>query len=297
MNTIKITEGYMPFKDGKTYYRIAGAEQTEKTPLLLLHGGPGSSHNYLELFDELGKERRVVTYDQVGCGLSGAFDRTDLFHMDVWMEELIAIREYLNLSEVIILGQSWGGMLLLQYMTQCAPKGVKGIVLASTLPASWMWGQEQHRMLKELPQDMQEAVRKADETLDYTTPECMRATDEYMLRHCAPLWGEDAPECLRRKKPEGSGKLAYLTGWGPNEFTPLGNLKDYDVLADLDRIHCPALITSGTNDLCTPLIAKAMADGIENSKWILYANSRHMAFAEEHALYLQNLSKWLEQIY
>ena len=296
---IKIEEGYMPFRGYKTYYRIAGADKMGQKgiiPILMLHGGPGSTHNYFEVFDEMGEDRPIITYDQIGCGRSGAYDRADLFNMDIWMEELQAIRDYLKLEELVILGQSWGGMLLLQYMVDKAPEGVKGIVLASTLPASWMWGKAQHRMIKELPTDMQLAIDKADETGKYDTPECIRATDEYMLRHCAPDWKNDPRECLYREKPEGSGELAYMTGWGPNEFTPLGNLKDYDVIDKLDRINCPALITSGTSDLCTPYIAKSMADRIPGAKWILYAESRHMSFAEETDKYITNLSDWMMTI-
>ena len=291
---MNIREGYMPFMGYQTYFRTIGECKEGKKPLILLHGGPGSSHNYFEVLDSLAEEgRMLVMYDQIGCGESQAEGRGDLFNRNVWVKELEALIEYLGLKEYHILGQSWGGMLLLEYIVTRKPQGVKSLILASTLPSSMLWGKEQHRMIRELPLSMQEAIRIADETGNYDSPEYMAANDEFMIRHCGPVWGEGSPECLTRKKK--SGSLSYVTAWGPNEFTPLGNLKDFDHIDALKDIKEPSLITSGVNDLCTPLIAKLMYDEIPDSKWELFAESRHMAFAEENEKYLKVLGDWLRE--
>ena len=291
---LKITEGRMAFHGCHTWYRVAGEGRDGKKPLLLLHGGPGSTHNYMELFDTLAEEgRMVVSYDQIGCGLSPAPGRTDLFNRQVWLEELIALRAHLGLEEVHILGQSWGGMLLLEYVCTAHPAGLKSMVLSSTLPSSALWAREQHRMIRELPEDMREAIRLADETGNYAGDAYQRANDEYMLRHCAPVWTDRDPECLTR--PKGDGREAYITAWGPNEFTPLGNLRDFDHTAELPGIRVPTLVTSGVNDLCTPLIAKTMADAIPGARWELFAASRHMAFAEEREAYMALMRSWLSE--
>ena len=157
---MEIREGYMPFKEYKTYYRIVGKKTGNKKPLVLLHGGPGSTHNYFEVLDRLAEEdgRELVMYDQIGCGESYVDNRPDLWKAETWIEELKAIREHLGLDEIHLLGQSWGGMLLLDYVCNYKPEGLKSLILSSTLPASWMWGIEQHRMIKELPQEMQDAI-------------------------------------------------------------------------------------------------------------------------------------------
>ena len=106
----RITEGYMPFMGYKTYYRIVG-EATEKAPLLLLHGGPGSTHNYFEVLDCIADTgRQVISYDQIGCGNSYLDGHPELWTQQTWIDELIAIREHLHLDTVHILGQSWGAM-------------------------------------------------------------------------------------------------------------------------------------------------------------------------------------------
>ena len=226
---MKINEGYMPFMGHHTYYRTVG-ERTDKAPLILLHGGPGSTHNYFEVLDRVAEEdgRMLVMYDQIGCGNSYVDGRPELWKAETWVNELIALRKHLGLDTCHLLGQSWGGMLLLTYICGYEHSDVKSGILSSTLPASWLWGIEQARMIKELPEEYQEAIKTATETGDYSNDIYQRAEEEYMLRHAAGKPDPNGPECLLRKKR--TGRESYVVGWGPNEYTPMGTLKDYDVI-------------------------------------------------------------------
>jgi len=85
----KVTEGYMPFMGYQTYYRIVG-EAKGKAPLLLLHGGPGSTHNYFEVLDCIAETgRQVISYDQIGCGKSYLDGHPELWTQKTWIDELI----------------------------------------------------------------------------------------------------------------------------------------------------------------------------------------------------------------
>ena len=290
-----IREGYIPFRSYQTYYRIAGDPSSAKTPLLLLHGGPGSTHNYFELLDDFAEQdgRQLISYDQLGCGNSYLDGHPELWTMETWIAELKQVRQALGLEKVILLGQSWGGMLLLEYMCRHAHTGVTGIVLSSTLPSSRLWGEEQHRMIRQLPDKLQEAIDHAEQTNDYSDPVYQQAEELFMRLHSFGPVPEEAPECLTR--PKRRGKESYLYGWGPNEFTPIGSLKDYDVTELLPNISAPALIISGGNDLCTPFIAKTMYDRIPDSTWELFRTCRHMCFAEDTAHYCSVLSNWMKE--
>ena len=292
----KITEGYMPFHGYQTYYRIVGEQKDNgKAPLICLHGGPGSTHNYFEVLDRIAEEdgRQLVMYDQIGCGNSYVENRPDLWNSKVWIEELIELRKHLDLDEIHLLGQSWGGMQTLEYVCNYKPEGLKSIILSSTLPASWLWAEEAQRMIAQMPQDMQDAIKKATESGDYSSPEYQAAEAEYMRQHCAGEVTENDPECLRR--PKKAGRESYVVGWGPNEFTPLGTLKDYDVIDQLGDIKEPALIINGGNDLCTPYVAKFMYDRIPNSEWELFRTCRHMCFVEDNDHYVEVLKKWMNK--
>ena len=292
---MEIREGYMPFLGYKTYYRVVGKNTGNKKPLVLLHGGPGSTHNYFEVLDRIAEEdgRQLVMYDQIGCGNSYVENRPDLWNSKVWIEELIELRKHLGLDEIHLLGQSWGGMQTLEYVCNYKPEGLKSIILSSTLPASWLWAEEAQRMIAQMPQDMQDAIKKATESGDYSSPEYQAAEAEYMRQHCAGEVTENDPECLRC--PKKAGRESYVVGWGPNEFTPLGTLKDYDVIDQLGDIKEPALIINGGNDLCTPYVAKFMYDRIPNSEWELFRTCRHMCFVEDNDHYVEVLKKWMNK--
>ena len=292
---MEIREGYMPFLEYKTYYRVVGKNTGNKKPLVLLHGGPGSTHNYFEVLDRIAEEdgRQLVMYDQIGCGNSYVENRPDLWNSKVWIEELIELRKHLGLDEIHLLGQSWGGMQTLEYVCNYKPEGLKSIILSSTLPASWLWAEEAQRMIAQMPQDMQDAIKKATESGDYSSPEYQAAEAEYMRQHCAGEVTENDPECLRR--PKKAGRESYVVGWGPNEFTPLGTLKDYDVIDQLGDIKEPALIINGGNDLCTPYVAKFMYDRIPNSEWELFRTCRHMCFVEDNDHCVEVLKKWMNK--
>ncbi len=289
---MKIVENHIDFKGFKTYYRIANPDG-KKPPLLALHGGPGSCHNNFKILDSLAKDddRPIVLYDQIGCGNSMVTEHPELFNAQTWLDELEQIRHDLKLDELHILGQSWGGMLNIFYAIERKPKGVKSYILSSTLHSAKLWAEEQHRNIKFMPEEMQKAIAEAEAKDEYTDPQFLAAEKEFMLRHCAPKTTEDMPMCFREKRQR--GVEAYNVAWGPNEFTPKGNLKDYDFTDRMHEIDKPTLVISGQMDMSTPYIAKDMHDRIKNSKWELFQNSRHVPYMEETEKYIRVLKEWL----
>lgn len=221
----------MPFMGYKTYYRVVG-EVSEKAPLLLLHGGPGSTHNYFEVLDCIADTgRQVISYDQIGCGNSYLDGHPELWTQKTWIDELIAIREYLHLDNVHILGQ-------------------------------------------------------------WDDPAYLRANDHYFEQYVISV-DEHSPECIKR--PKRSGTEAYLYGWGPNEYQPLGSLKDFEYTDRLHQITQPTLICSGTRDICTPVVAASLYENIPNSRWHLFRHSRHTCFIDAFEEYCQVLTRWLQE--
>ena len=299
MNAL-VTEGYAPFDVGgsefRTFFRVVGDIDRSLAdglaPLVLLHGGPGSTHNYFETLDPLAHTgRALVMYDQLGCGESFVEGRPDLWRSETWVAELESLRGFLGLERVHLLGQSWGGMLAIQYLCDRRPAGVVSAILSSTLPSSQLWGREQHRLIRHMSAEDQAAIARAEASGDYGDPAYQAAEARYMEEHCAGAPGPDAPACLTR--PKVSGRESYLVAWGPNEFTPAGTLRDWDYTGRLAEIEVPALVVSGTDDLCTPLVAKTMFDGIPRARWELFEGCRHMCFVEDNPRYLSLVDAWM----
>ena len=293
-----VKEGFVQYLGRGTYYRIVSPRCIRKPPLVLIHGGPGSTHNYFEVLDPLADidGREIVSYDQIGCGNSYIDGRPDLWKMETWTGELECVLKSLGIGEAVMLGQSWGGMILLDFFLNCrstSPAKILGLVLSSTLPSSSLWAAEQKRLIGMLPDGMRKAIEEAERTHDYSGESYKDAEETYMLRHAGGPYGPDDPECLRR--PKLAGTESYLCAWGPSEFSPRGTLRDFDVTDRLGEIDVPALIISGGNDLCTPYIAKTMHDLIKGSRWELFRSSRHMCFAEDTDRYIRVFTEWANE--
>ena len=288
---MKVVTGRMPFQGFETYYRIVG-EKTDLAPLLLIHGGPGSTHNYFEVLDSLAEtsHRQIISYDQIGCGESYVEGHKELWNLQTWTDELIALRQWLHLDRVHLLGQSWGGMLIMAYLIDCKPEGVESVILSSTLSSSTLWSHEQQRLIAFMPVEEQEAIAEAVRTGNFEAPAYLKANEHYTALHADEITA-DSPECLRRKKR--FGLESYIEAWGPNEYTPTGTLKDFDYTARLREIAQPTLVISGTNDECTPLIAKTMYDAIPHARWELLDGARHMTFIDQTDNYIRILTHWL----
>ena len=167
------------------------------------------------------------------------------------------------------------------------------MILSSTLPYNSVWESEQKRRIGYMGKEVQEAFRKTEETGNYEAPEYLSALKLFMERYCAGPFPENSPECLKRKKIVGTE--AYVSAWGPNEFTPTGSLRDYDYREKLRSFSYPTMIFSGAEDLCSPYIAKLMYDAIPNAEWELFPNSRHMCFVDEPEKYKELLIDWLNR--
>lgn len=144
-------EGRIPFRGFRTWYRDEGETAAGKLPVLCLHGGPGGAHDYLEPLFGLGQTgRRTVLYDQVGCGRSATPPRALDWTVELFVDEVGAVREALGLDHVHVFGSSWGGMLAMEYaLTQ--PDGLASLVLASSPASIPQWVEETGKLRAQLP--------------------------------------------------------------------------------------------------------------------------------------------------
>lgn len=288
-------EGWIDFRGYRVWYAVIGDLHTPgKLPLLCLHGGPGACHDYLESFARLAAGGRpVIFYDQLGCGNSDQPDQPTLWTVPLFVEEVGVVRQALALDRMHLLGQSWGGMLAMEYLlTQ--PQGVASATMASAPASMIQWVVEANRLRWELPADVQATIlrHEADGTTD--SPEYQEAMLVFYGRYVCRL--DPWPEPLVRSftKLERNPQV-YRTMIGPSEFHVLGTLKDWDIIDRLAEIEVPTLVTSGRYDEATPAIAETVHRGIRGSEWILFENSAHMAHLEEPGRYMAVLEEFLSR--
>ncbi len=291
-----IHEDFISFHGYRTWFRIVGDREDEgKLPLLCLHGGPGMSHDYLEPLEAIAETgRRVIFYDQLGCGNSDHPDNPALWKMELFVEEVGAIRKSLGLEDVHLLGQSWGGFLAQEYMLT-KPCGVQSLILADSAASTQRWIAEANLLRAKLPAEVQQTLKKHEESGTTHDSAYVSATDVYYHLHLCRLvpW----PDCLNRtfeklaQDPE-----VYNTMWGPSEFHCTGTLQNWNIESRLGEIHIPTLILSGEYDESTPAINEVLRRGIQNSEWVLFDESSHTPHLEVTEKYLQVLAKFLTRV-
>lgn len=289
-------EGLTLFRGFKTWYRVVGErEEPGKFPLLLLHGGPGATHDYLEPLEAMATTgRRVIFYDQLGNGNSDKPHDPSLWTVDLFVEEVSAVRRALSLDRLHLLGHSWGGMLAMEYALT-RPVGMVSLTVASSPASMPQWVSEANRLRAELPSEIQRTLSKHEEARTTDDPAYQEAMLVFYRRHVCRL--DPWPDCINRtfeklaQNPE-----VYNTMNGPSEFHVIGTLKNWSIVDRLEKIRVPTLMTSGRYDEATPAIAKTVHDGIPGSEWVIFEHSSHTSHVEESERYLQVLGDFLTRV-
>jgi proline-specific peptidase len=285
---MRTTEGRIPFRGYETWYRDVGP--VGGVPLVCLHGGPGSSHHYFEPLEELAAGgRRVVLYDQLGCGASDRPDNPDLWTVELFVAEVDAVRRALGLERIHVLGSSWGSMLGIEY-TLTRPAGLVSLTLNSPPTASETWKAEATRLRDELPEHVVRVLAEHEAAGTTDDPEYEAAEAEFWRRHICRI--DPMPACVVRGRAA-KNRAVYESLWGVSEWNPDGKLRDWDVRPRLSEIDVPTLVTSGRYDECTPKLAEEAQQGIRGAERVLFEESSHMAFVEEPERFRAVLSDFL----
>lgn len=286
----------MKWQHGTTWYRVVGDLKSAKTPVMILHGGPGAGHNYCEpIADVLAQTGRAgVLYDQIGCGNSTHLpDKPKEFWTpELFMEELVLLTEHLGISNKYnIVGQSWGGMLGMQFAIQ-KPKGLNAMVIADSPASMEVWVSEANKLRKELPPEVEATLLKHEAAETTEDPEYIAAVDVFYSRHLCRI--PQPPYVVASFEQLAADPTVYHTMNGPSEFHVIGSLKHWDIRPQLKEIKTPTLLVSGQYDEATPAMVKEINGLIPGSKWELFAESSHMPHVEEPAKFKRVVAEFLD---
>jgi L-proline amide hydrolase len=286
----------MKWQHGSTWYRVVGDLKSSKTPVMILHGGPGAGHNYCEPIAEVLAQtgRAAVLYDQIGCGNSTHLpDKPKEFWTpELFMEELVLLTEHLGISNKYdIVGQSWGGMLGMQFAIT-KPKGLNAMVIADSPASMEVWVSEANKLRKELPPEVEATLLKHEAAETTEDPEYVAAVDVFYSRHLCRI--PQPPYVVASFEQLAADPTVYHTMNGPSEFHVIGSLKHWDIRPQLKEISTPTLLVSGQYDEATPAMVKEIHGLIPGSKWELFAESSHMPHVEEPAKFKRVVAEFLD---
>jgi L-proline amide hydrolase len=293
---MQIIEGKAPFRDYETWYRITGQLTSEKLPLIVVHGGPGCTHDYVDSFKALARDgRAVIHYDQIGNGSSTRLPEkaADFWTVDLFIAELLNLIDHLDIgSGYHLLGQSWGGMMAADFATS-RPKGLKSLVLADSPASMTLWIAETGQLRADLPAEVQAVLTRHEEAGTTDHPDYTAATKVFNARHVCRL-NPAPPEVVRTNRAMEEDSHVYNLMIGPNEFHITGTLKDWTVVDQLPLINVPTLLISGAYDEATPATVQPFFDHIPDVRWRIFEHSSHMPHVEELDACMQVVSDFLD---
>ena len=285
---IQSGEGFVSVPGGRVWYRVVGSGP--RTPLLLVHGGPGAGSCYFSALAKLADERPVIVYDQLGSGRSDHPSDPSLWRIDRFVDELAALRTALKLDRVHLLGHSWGGALVAEYLVQRKPAGIASVMFAGPLLSTPRWIADANVLLTELPDTVQQSITRHEREGTTNSPEYREATELFYSRflyHHQPA--PSFPECPLNE-------AVYQQMWGPSEFHATGNLKEFDRVGRLSEIHEPVLFIVGRFDEARVQTVTDFQTLIPGSKLEVVEGAGHMAMVDEPERYTQALRDFLQQV-
>jgi L-proline amide hydrolase len=292
-------EGTVQFELGngdvaETWFRITGDPEAGGAPVVILHGGPGATHDYLLSMTDLAADRAVVHYDQLGNGRSSHYPErgADFWTVDLFVRELHSLVTALGIADRHhVLGQSWGGFLAQEYAFTRAP-GLRSLVLADTAASFPDFVAEANRLRADLPPDVEETLRRHEEAGTTDDPAYMKACQVFYRRHVCRV-DPMPPEVVEAFTWIERDPTVYHTIKGPSEFHVVGSIRDWRSKDRLGSIRVPTLLVSGRHDEATPALQETLQAGIAGSEWVVFEDSSHMPHVEERERYMQVVGAWL----
>jgi proline iminopeptidase len=284
-------EGFVSVPGGNVWYRVYGSGN--RTPLVMLHGGPGGRSCGFSVLADLATDRPVVIYDQLGSGRSDRPTDTTLWRTERFVDELAALREALSLTRIHLLGHSWGGALAAEYLLTRKPAGVESAIFSSPLISTPRWIADATRLRSTLPESVQAELTRCEALTTTDDKSCQAATDAFYERFVRGAPALPAvPDC------EGvtSNDVIYRQMWGAAEFTATGSLRDFDRSEQLGELALPVLFIAGRNDEAAPETLADFQRRIAGSRLAILEHSAHSSYRTETAEYIRIVRDFLNEV-
>ena len=290
---------HTPAGDFRVWTKRVG--NNPRIKVLLLHGGPGGTHEAFEAFDSFLPADGIeyYYYDQLGSYYSDQpDDMTPFLSIDHYVEEVEQVRVALGLDrdDFFLLGHSWGGILAIEYALKYQ-QHLKGMVVSNMVSSIPAYNKYAHEVL--MPQ-MDPATLKEILALEaakkYDDPRYEELLvpfyEAHILRRPIMEW----PEPVLRAFVRHINKKVYTPMQGPSEMGASGILVDWDRTADLKKITVPTLVIAGQHDTMDPAWMQMMSRQFPRGDYLLLPNSGHMAMYDDQQAYFDGLLKWLHKV-
>jgi len=290
-NVYPLQDGFVDLNGVMIYYVALGRGE----PLLIVHGGPGASHDYfLPYLLPLARRNRLIFIDERGSGRSQKLEDPSGYTVENMVEDVEGVRIALHLGKITLLGHSYGGAVAQAYALKYQ-KNLTHLILASTWSSTKELNQVFVRMKEKMPAELRDRINRMEAEglfehgLEYQKN---RYTNDYFVA----AWGEGYFPYLYQNRPDpnydpvAGGNISwdlYREMWGSHgEYVVDGNLKSVEYTERLASITVPTLILVGDHDECEPPLSEAMHAKIAGSKIVILPQAGHMTFVDQTGMFV-----------
>ena len=282
----------------KVWTKRVGNHPTMK--VLLLHGGPGATHEYMEAFDSYFPAAGIeyYYYDQLGSAYSDQPDDPDLVDLPRFVEEVEQVRAALGLDQqnFYLFGQSWGGMLAIEYALKYQ-QHLKGLVISNMMASIPAYNEYANKvLLPAMDQKVLAEIKKREAAGRYESPRYMELLMPYhyaqhILRMPPDQWPEPVTRSFKHLNPK-----VYIPMQGPSELGASGKLVNWDRTADLAKVTVPTLTIGAKYDTMDPAQMERMAGLVKKGRYLFCPNGSHMAMYDDQKVYFDGVVKFVRDV-
>ena len=282
----------------KVWTKRVGNNPTVK--VLLLHGGPGLTHEYLEAFDSWfpGAGVEYYYYDQLGSAYSDQPDDSDLWTIPRFVDEVEQVRAALGLdrNSFFLFGQSWGGLLAIEYALKY-PQHLRGLIISNMMASGSAYNDyARDALMPGINPEVLAEIRTIEAAGDFANPRYMELLiPHHYEKHILRLPQSDWPEPFLRSGARLNQKV-YVPLQGPSELGASGALVKWDRRDDLAQITTPTLVIGATHDTMDPKHMEWMAGQVKRGRYLHCPNGSHLAIYDDQKVYMTGILKFLEDV-
>jgi proline iminopeptidase len=290
----------IPIKTAKGIFKVWTKRigNNPKIKVLMLTGGPGASHEYMECFENFFPKEGIefIYYDQLGTGNSEVPKDATLYDLDRSVDEVEQVRKALHLSKdnFFLYGHSWGGIVGIDYALKYQ-QNLKALIISDMMSSASDYNKYAKDVLaKQMDAKVLSEIRRLESRKDFSNPRYMELLmPNFYAKHICRL--AEWPEPLVRSFNK-LNQTFYNTMQGPSEFGLSGKLAGWERKDDLPRITVPTLVIGAKYDTMDPEHMKWMASQVKNGSYLYCPNGSHMCFYDDQKNYFQGLNKFITSI-
>jgi len=265
--------------------------------VLLLHGGPGATHEYLEAFDSFFPAAGIeyYYYDQLGSYYSDQPKDPDLWELSRFVEEVEQVRQALKLdsNNFYLFGQSWGGVLALDYALKYQ-SNLKGLIISNMMASGPAYNEYANKVLMPaMDQKILREVKQLEAKKDYENPRYMELLlPSHYTQHFLRMPPDQWPDPVNRAFKHLNSAI-YVPMQGPSELGLSGKLLNWDRTNDLPKIAIPTLTIGAKYDTMDPGHMEMMAKKVQKGRYLYCPNGSHLALYDDQRVYMEGLIKFI----